>query len=89
MQPESMNKILCSPDGTGAFARPLLPANDRIDTSQAEQRWLRFEAARYIGQLLDELGVIARAAELRHLFYLLDMARQEANVQAERRQGDR
>jgi hypothetical protein len=89
MQPESMNKTLRSADGTGAFARPLLPANDPVDTRQIEQRWLRFEAARYIGQLLGELGVMARAAELPHLFYFLDMARQEANLQAQRRQGDR
>jgi hypothetical protein len=89
MQPESMNEAIRSADGTGAFARRLTPANDPVDTSQAEQHWLRFEAARYIEQLLGELGVMARAAELQHLFYFLDMARQEANLQAQRCQGDR
>jgi hypothetical protein len=65
-----------------------MPANDPLNARQAELRWLRFEAARYIEQLLGELGVMARAAELQHLFYFLDMARQEADLQAQRWQGD-
>lgn len=89
MQPESMNEAVRSTDGIGAFARPPRPANDPADIRQTEQRWLRFEAARYIEQLLGELGVMARTAELQHLFYFLDMARQEANLQAQRYQGDR
>lgn len=66
-----------------------LPANDIVDATGAQQHWLRFEAANYIEALLGELGAIARAAELRHLFYLLDMARQEAGVQAQRQQHER
>lgn len=83
MQPESTNEAVRSAE-TGAFIRPPRPANDPLDNEQAHQRWLRFEAARYIEQLLAEMGVMARAAELRHLFYFLDMARQEASAQAQR-----
>lgn len=83
MQPESTNEAVRSGEA-GTFIRPQLPANDPLDCRQAEQRWLRFEAARYIEQLLAEMGVMARAAELQHLFYFLDMARQEASTQAQR-----
>ncbi|TCR66237.1 hypothetical protein [Bosea sp. BK604] len=83
MQPESTNEAVRSGEA-GAFIRPQLPANDPLDCPQDQQRWLRFEAARYIEQLLAEMGVMARAAELQHLFYFLDMARQEASTQAQR-----
>lgn len=81
-----MNESPRSGDAAGTFSEISPPANDPADVTGAQQHWLRFEAANYIETLLAELGAIARAAELQHLFYLLDMARQEANVQAQRQQ---
>ncbi|WP_181833311.1 hypothetical protein [Bosea caraganae] len=71
---------------TGSFGTPPRPANDPLGchATQPHAQWLRSEAAGHIEQLLGELGSMARAAELRHLFYLLDMARQEAGTQAQR-----
>lgn len=89
MQGEGMNEAIGAGDTAGAFAGMSPPANDASDTTGAQQHWLRFEAANYIESLLAELGAIARAAELQHLFYLLDMARHEAGIQAQHQQHER
>lgn len=89
MQPESMTETFRSDDAAGAFAGTSRPANDPMDMTGAQQRWLRFEAAGYIAKLLGELAAMARAAELQHLSYFLDMARQEAAAQAQRLQRER
>jgi hypothetical protein len=55
-----------------------------IDGCVAQQRQLQFEVAHYIELLLVELGTMARAADLRHLVYFLELTRQEASHQTER-----
>jgi hypothetical protein len=55
-----------------------------IGACLAQHRQLQFEVAHYIECLVFELGVMARAAELRHLLYFLEMTRQEAANQTRR-----
>jgi hypothetical protein len=60
-----------------------------IDGCVAQQRQLQFEVAHYIELLLIELGTMARAADLRHLVYFLDLTRLAASDQPERCRPDR
>lgn len=55
-----------------------------INGCVAQQRQLQFEVSHYIELLLIELGTMARAADLRHLVYFLELTRQEASHQTER-----
>ncbi|POR47827.1 hypothetical protein [Bosea psychrotolerans] len=55
-----------------------------IDGCVAEQRQLQFEVAHYIELPLIELGTMARAADLRHLVYFLELTRLEASDHTER-----
>ena len=60
-----------------------------IDGSAAKRRQLQFEVSHYIELLLIELGTMARAADLRHLVYFLELTRLEASDQTERCRPDR
>ncbi len=65
------------------------PAGEALDGDPAQHHRQQFEVARHIEQMLDELGAMARAAELRHLVYFLDLTRQEASAQTQRSRPDR
>ncbi|MDR6871911.1 hypothetical protein J2Y55_002924 [Bosea sp. BE125] len=54
------------------------------DDCAAQRRQLQFEVSHYIELLLIELGTMARAADLRHLAYFLELTHQEARDQTER-----
>lgn len=73
----------------GLIARDGDLAGAQIDRCIAQHRQLQFEVAHYIELLLGELGVMARAADLKHLLYFLEMTRQEAGDQARRCQPER
>jgi hypothetical protein len=59
-----------------------------IGGSIAQHRQLQYEVSRYIELLLGELGTMARAADLKHLHYFLELTRQEAADQTKRCQID-
>lgn len=63
--------------------------DDLLDSAAMQQHWLRLETARHIEEMLCGLGAMARSAELRHLFYLIELARLEAGAEAEQSQPDR
>lgn len=60
------------------------PAGETIDGDLAQHHRQQFEVARHIEHMLGQLGTMARAAELRHLVYFLDLTRQEASAQTQR-----
>lgn len=69
--------------GEASSSKATAPAG-AINGCVAQHRQLQFEVSRYIELLLIELGTMARAADLRHLVYFLELTRQEASDQTER-----
>lgn len=63
--------------------REVAPPQETVHESD-ESRLLKHEVARYVAQMTNELGGMARGANMELLAYFLDMCRVEANVQLER-----
>lgn len=71
-----------------ACEAPALPEaifdRESVEACRAQHRQLQFEVSRYIELLLGELATMAKAAELRHLLYFIELTRQEAGDQTNR-----
>lgn len=57
-----------------------LSGDDAIAACRRQHCRLQWEVARYIEELLRELGTMAKTAELGQLVYFLEMTRQEAEA---------
>lgn len=87
LNPESQLRI-----DTASEAPALLDAafdRESVEACRAQHRQLQFEVSRYIELLLGELATMAKAAELRHLLYFIELTRQEASDQTNRCRIDR